>query len=225
MSVTAPELCSIDVCLPVLIQTLGISDPNTGDGSAVVLGAPYTQDELNERLFQADYELAELIAESLDNPYRAQFVTEETAFLADGALITAHLGKHGKVTLKAGVTEFLGQERDFHRIKYIRRSPAVYGSPKNLYAIHAGRIYFSDTSITGKLDITAVIKDIDRNNLLCPAVYQWGVIAKAVMMSANVGMPAEHRSYWANFAIKAENEIKAGTLSIPAPEQLERIGA
>lgn len=225
MALTAVEKCDIDVLLPLTVKALGIADPNTNDGSAVASGAPYSETEISDKLFQADYELAVAITESLDHPYRTQFDTEESGALSHGDLIPAHLGKHTQVTITDGGTTVIGSPRSLARVKSIRKlaTPSnVYGETRNMYAIHAGRIYLGKSGTTAKVKAPFVQKGSD---LLCPVLYQWGVIAKAVIACANVGLPENHRAYWANFAVRAEQMIREGGLSIPEPEQLERIEA
>lgn len=218
------QLCLLSEVLPLTVKLLGIADANHPEGGSVAAGAPYTLAQIKKLIFQSDYEICLLIVENLDNPYRSKFVTEETAFLADGDLIPAHFGYHSKVTVKNGTVEELGQPRDYARIKRLRKNRAVYGSPVNLYAIFAGRIYFANPTATAMSDIPKVTKDLSLTTLLSPLPYFWAVIAGAISKAAMPGFPDTHRKYWTDYWRMYVGQIKSGAFSIPEPEQLERIG-
>ena len=225
MAVTAPQKVLLSDALPITVKWLGIADSNYPEGTVVAAGSPYTEKQIKTLLFQNDYEIANLIVNNLEHPYRTHFVTEATDFLADGALIPAHLNHHSQVTVKIGGNDKLGRQRTFERLKQLKAAPLIYGDIKDCYAIHGGRIHFGDPNTTGKLDIPKVTKDLTLTTLLSPLPYFWAVVGGAIAHSGMVGMPESHRRYWLNQYLLYVREITGGALSIPEPEQLERLGA
>jgi hypothetical protein len=217
-------MCDITEVLPLAVKWLGVADPNFPEGGTVAGGSPYTLTQIKKLIFSCDYEIALMIVNNLEHPFRPNYVTEDTAYLADGDLITAHLGHHSQVTLKNGATYVLGKQRPFERIKLIKENPAIYGSPNNLYAIHGGRFYFADATTLGKMDVPSVVYDETFTTMNCPRVYQWAVIAMVIVKAGMEGFNPNHRTYWASVAQMYVNEITAGKVSLPEPEQLERLG-
>ena len=210
--------------LPLTVKFLGIADANTPEGGAVAPGAPFTLDQIKKFIFSADYEIALLIADNLEHPYRTIFPTVETDYLADGAQIPAHLAPHTHVVLKNDDEEIPGRQRDYARLKRIRANPVIYNSPVDLYAIFGGRIFFADALTTGKLDIPIVNKDLTLTTLLAPTAYAYGIIAGAIVRAAMPGFSAAHRQYWGNLWTMYAREISGGAVALPETEQLERLG-
>lgn len=153
MAVTAPETCDLDFCLRQLTLALGIADPNYPDGSEVAGAAPYTQADLIDRLAIADYEINSVILSVLDHPYRSQFDTEETAALDDRDKVPAHLGDYSIATIVdedgsgSESEELIGRRaQNLAHIEKVRANPSLYGSPEDLYFVHAGRVHLGDPS-------------------------------------------------------------------------------
>lgn len=225
MAITPPALATQAFCLNQLTLALGIAHANNPDGSQVAAASPYTQTDLKRRLALADYEINSWIIETLDHPYRTQFETDESDGLANGAAIPAHLGPYSRAMISGSPDTPAIRAQSIAHIEKVQASPALYGSPTNLYFVHAGRVYLGDTSKTIKFRTCNIeISSFDNPTLKAPQLYSWGVIANAVIACGNRGFDVPHREYWAQMLMKYEQMIRGKALSLPEPDRIARVG-
>lgn len=232
MAVTDPTIADFNECFAILVKSVGVQDANDPSGATVAVGSPYSTAELKNRLLDADYEFRIKICDSLDNPFRELYFRdlELTDWLENADLIPGRVSNHSTAWIKDTVEAVDAAKKkaklafNLYEVEKCQEPAdySLYGSPKQLFFIHAGRVYLAKTDAVIQFDVPKLIKTA--NTLYAPDAYKWGVIALAITKCFVVGTNENHRAYWAGVLQNYYSLVEGRSLSLPEPEQLKRLG-
>lgn len=84
-------------------------------------------------------------------------------------------------------------------------------------------VIVDDTATTTVSSANATLYERGDIILQAPLLYQWGVIATAILACANQGFNVPHRNYWSTIYQVYEQKVKGKELSLPEPDRFARI--
>lgn len=232
MPITAPYIADFQECFSILVKTVGVQSANDPSGATVAVGAAYSATDLRNRLKDADYEFRIKICESQDNPFRELYFrdAELTDWIGNETFIPAGVAHHSTAWIKDNADALDATKKraklaiNLYEVEKCQEPAdfSFYGSPKQLFFIHSGRVYLAKTDAVIRFDVPKLLKTA--NTLYSPDAYKWGVIALAVTKCFVVGTNEAQRNYWAGVLSTYYQMVEGRALSLPEPEQLKRLG-
>lgn len=217
-----------------VITALGVVDITDVTRTQVAPLAPYTNDEIASKILDADYEVAMLIADSRDNPFKNLYFDSTntnnfTDWLTNKKEVPYRVAEWSFAEMKEVVGDvdnkrYAGrQSKNLWEIERVNKQFVMFGSPKDLYRIHDGRVFLGKEDAVIRFLMPSVTRGTSA--LISPNAYKWAIVALAITKCYVTGTNAQHREYWTNIWREYEAKIKGRVLDLPEPEHLKRIGA
>jgi hypothetical protein len=212
-----------------LLVLLGFQNRDIGGFVPTVNpGSPFSLEDCQEAVMQADLKIAQDICNLAAHPYKTAFFTETPITLSYGDKIPAAIGEHNevKITSAAGPTEKGRLAKNYQHLKDAIAFPDVYGDAKFLYWIEHGIIYFNGTSAK----VYSPTIDLNRTTvaslgfLMCPDAYANGIIAEALQMLLQRGGDSSMVKHYEGQAEKFRARmIVKKALDLPEVESFQKL--
>jgi hypothetical protein len=210
-----------------VVKALGVQHPNNPEGDVVNPNSPHTSTAIKNWIALADVEIARIICETQDHPYRNAYFTAvigDFVELSDGDRIPNYLGVHGWVKVKGkSETAF-----DFgvlaQSLAHVQRHKEK--TTRKLYFIHNGQIFLYQKDAKAKVEVPSISRPDTAGDpivLASPYSYQVALIAFAVCAMPILGFNSNIIEKYQQLLNMYENQIRGKSLSLPEPERMERV--